>query len=258
VFVPAYNTETLSAAIDVSSFSSTNYAHVEIPIGYTVVLQNGAVSISLLFNGTTFSDGTTTYTPGSTIVLGNKTFTILGSGSIIISVLNTDTVICVAKGSMVLTPSGTVAADVLQCGDKVRTGDNRVVYITKMAQVVVVCANATNAPYVIEKDAFGINNPPNQLIVSPRHEIQIQPNLWEIPREAAKENKKVYQAKDTIGKKVEYYHFALTNYATDTLVVNGQPMEALNNTDISESYVWNKAKGGYIRNLGAKATIKLN
>jgi hypothetical protein len=255
-YVPIYNTGTLSTSIDVSALLETNYAHIEIPIGYTVVLQNRALSISLLFNGTNFSDGTTTYNTGSTIILGTKSFTIIGSGSITVSVQDTNAVICITKGSMVLTPSGNVAAETLKCGNKVITGDNRVVYITKIAQIVIAHANVVNAPYVIEKDAFGNNNPPNQLMLSPLHAIQIKPNLWEIPFSAAMVNKKVYQAKDKIGNAVEYYHFALENYATDTLVVNGQPVEALNNSNDAQSYLWNQEKGGYIRMFASKALAK--
>lgn len=85
--------------------------------------------------------------------------------------------------------------------------------------------------------------------ISPRHAIQIKPGLWEIPREASKENKRVYQNKDALGNKVIYYHITLPNYESDTLVANGQITESLNDGKVTESYIWSSDKRGYIRQL---------
>jgi hypothetical protein len=95
--------------------------------------------------------------------------------------------------------------------------------------------------------------------VSPRHAIQLSPGLWEIPQEAAKDNKLVYQNQDCIGKTVVYYHFSLLNYATDTTIVNGQATEVLNDGKYSESYYWNNSLKGYerkIKNKSAKSISK--
>jgi hypothetical protein len=236
-----------AATIDVSAVSDTNYVHFEVPIGYTITLQNGAESIALTYNGTNYSDGSNTYTVGSVIILGNKTFSLIGIGSSEFEVTNTEEVICVTKGSMIQTPSGAAAVETLRAGDKVITGDGRAVRITKMKQIVVVSATPINAPYVIEQGAFGVNMPPSRLEVSPRHAIQLPNGLWEIPREAAKENKLVHQNKDVIGKTVVYYHYSLPNYASDTTIVNGLITEALNDGQVKESYTWNNEKRGYVR-----------
>ena len=244
-YVPQFTAQT--ATVDVSSASSTNYVQFEVPIGYTVVLQNGAATLSLVYNGTNFSDGTNTYNAGSIIVLGTKTLTLVGIGSGIVNVQDTSQIVCITKGSMVQTPVGNERVESLGVGDKVVTGDGRIVPITSMKQIVVVAANEQNAPYVIEKDAFGKNCPPNRLEVSPRHAIQLPSGLWEIPREASKDNKRVYQNKAVIGKQVVYYHFALPNYETDTAIVNGQITETLNDGKCVESYGWNEEKKGYMR-----------
>jgi hypothetical protein len=244
-FLPTFSGT--AATIDVSAVSDTNYVQFEVPIGYTITLQNGAESIALTYNGTNYSDGSNTYTVGSVIVLGNKTFSLIGIGSGQFEVTNTEDVICVTKGSMIQTPSGAAAVETLRAGDKVITGDRRAVRITKMKQIVVVSATPRNAPYVIEQGAFGVNMPPSRLEVSPRHAIQLSNGLWEIPREAAKENKLVYQNKDMIGKTVVYYHYSLPNYASDTTIVNGQITEALNDGQVKESYTWNNEKRGYVR-----------
>ena len=244
-YVPQFTAQT--ATVDVSSASSANYVHFEVPIGYTVVLQNGGASLSLVYNGTNFSDGSNTYNAGAIIVLGTKTFTLVGIGSGILNVQDSSQIVCITKGSMVQTPVGNERIESLGVGDKVVTGDGRIVPITSMKQIVVVAANEQNAPYVIEKDAFGKNSPPNRLEVSPRHAIQLPSGLWEIPREASKDNKRVYQNKAVIGKQVVYYHFALPNYETDTAVVNGQITETLNDGKCVESYGWNEEKKGYVR-----------
>ena len=247
-FVPVFTAS--SATVDVAGVSEADYLQFEVPVGYSIVLQNGANSIRLTYNGTNYSDdNANTYTAGSVIVLGSKTFTLIGIGTGAFGVQDNEQIICITKGSKILTPNGEVAVETLRVGDSVLTGEGRTVPITKMQQIVVVAASAINAPYVIEKDAFGLGVPPNRLEVSPRHAIQLPHGLWEIPREAANVNKMVYQNKAMIGKQVVYYHYALSNYATDTTVVNGQVTECLNDGQVKESYLWNEAKQGYVRTL---------
>jgi hypothetical protein len=244
-YLPQFTAQT--ATIDVSSASPTNYIQFEAPIGYTVILQNGATTLNLTYNGTNYSDGSNAYTAGAIIVLGDKTLTLVGIGSGLVGIENTSQIECITKGSMILTPSGYIPIEQLGAGDKVVTGDGRIARIQSMKQIVIVEANAKNAPYVIEKDALGTGFPPNRIEVSPRHAVQLPSGLWEIPREAAKDNKLVYQNKAAIGNRVVYYHFALPNYATDTTVVNGQITETLNDGKCVESYVWKNEKKGYAR-----------
>ena len=154
---------------------------------------------------------------------------------------------CVVEGMCVRTPSGDVPIENLRPGDSVITSNNREVSIIKRKIIVVSKTTKATAPYMIEKHAFGINNPPAELCLSPRHGIQIADNLWEIPREAACDNNKVRQME--LGKSVTYYHLSLPNYETDTLIVNGQNIESLNDGKLIESYGWNKEHKGYVRYL---------
>jgi hypothetical protein len=246
VFYPVYTSQT--ATVDVSAASPTNYVHVEVPVGYSVTLQNGAASLKLTNNGTSYvDDSATVYTVNTAILLGSKTFTILGIGSIVVDGEDSNAVECLTAGTELLTPSGNIAIDSLRQGDHVITGNKEVVPIERIHKIVVVNATDKNAPYVIEKEAFGVNCPPNRLEVSPRHAIQLRPGVWEVPREAAKENKRVYQNKDAIGSKVIYYHVTLPNYERDTIVANGQITEALNDGKVMESYAWSAAQRGYVR-----------
>ena len=247
-FVPEYDAVTKTAEVVLDNTTSNEYVHIEVPIGYSFLLKNGNESVLLTFDGTQFSDGVDTYTSGSSIVLGNRTFTFVGIGSLTIKQELFVDVICVVKGSKVLTPAGNVNVEDLKVGDRVITCDGRIVPITKMRQTAVAKATTTNAPYVIEKDAFYINCPPERLNVSPRHAIMIKPGLWEIPVEAAKEKKDaVYQNKEALGQKVVYYHFSLQNYQSDNVIVNGQPTESMNDGSCLESYVWDNELKGYKR-----------
>jgi hypothetical protein len=254
IVYPNYVSNT--ATVDAASANSENYLHIEVPINYSFTLQNGAESILLTFNGTAFTSEEITYNVDSSIVLGDKTFTLHGIGSAMFEVSNSNQIVCIVKGSMIQTPSGDVPIENLHTGDIVVTGDGREVPIISMKQITVVAASTNNAPYVIEKDAFGINYPSYRLEVSPRHAIQLKNGLWEIPREAAKVNPRVYQKKESFGKQVVYYHFALPNYATDTTIVNGTTTEVLNDGKYKESYVWNNVKNGYERTLKTDKPLK--
>jgi hypothetical protein len=236
-----------TATINVAAVANTNYIHSEVPVGYSVTFQNGIDSVTLTNNGSSYTDGTNTYTTNTSFVLGDKRYTIVGIGSLFINPSNRN-VECMVAGTQILTPAGYVPIETLKEGDQVITGTKEIAPISNFHKVIVLRATEQNAPYIIEKDAFGANCPPNRLEVSPRHAIQLEPGLWEMPREAAKDNKRVYQNKDVIGKQVVYYHFSLPNYETDTIVVNGQITECLNDgKKVSESYVWNKQRHGYIR-----------
>jgi hypothetical protein len=153
------------------------------------------------------------------------------------------------KGTGVKTINGEVPIETLRIGDLVVTGDNRAVPIKHIENIVVAQCEQNNVPYIIEKDAFGPNLPPNKLFVSPRHAIQLKGDLWEIPREAAKGNKKVYLDESSLGKTIVYYHISLPDYKTDTLVANGQITECLNDGKYVENYEWDQEAGGYTRKL---------
>ena len=63
------------------------------------------------------------------------------------------------------------------------------------------------------------------------------------------DNKKVYADAEVLGKQVIYYHLALPDYATDTIVANDLVTECLNDGKYAESYGWDQAAHGYRRTL---------
>jgi hypothetical protein len=246
VYVPAY-TATL-ATIDISNFNNSHYFHAEVPVTYSLKIVNGVDEITITFDGTKFVDAATqNYVVNDQIILGSKTLTLVGIGSGNFGVTNTGEATCMMEGTLITTPAGNQAIETLRTGDMVVTGARTVAPITKINKIVVVRAIDINVPYVIQKGAFGENSPPQDMHVSPRHAIQLRPGLWEIPREAAKENAKVYKDASALDKRVIYYHFSLPNYETDTIIANGQVTECLNDGSVKESYTWSAAEKGYKR-----------
>jgi hypothetical protein len=250
VTFPAYVSQ--SATVDLSTTNADNYLHIEIPIGYSVTLSNGASSIAIAFNGTNFTSGLTTIGLNNNIVIGGKTFKLVAIGSAMLQLQGGGgggEVVCMAEDTLIKTPNGEIQIQSLCEGDMVTTGDNRVVPITKIEKIIVATCASNNVPYVIEKDAFGPSLPPAPMRVSPRHAIQLKPDLWEIPREAAKVNKKVYIDSSALNNLAVYHHFALPDYSKDTIVANGQITECLNDGAYVESYEWNAAENGYVRKI---------
>jgi hypothetical protein len=241
--------------IDATSANLANYLHIEIPINKSITLSNNGVLAQLTYDGSALIFAETPLSVDSVIIIDDKSFTIRGIGSGMFEISNYTNVVCMKEGTSILTPTGNKAIETLKADELIVSGDGRQLPIHKITTVVVVKATKTNAPYIIEKNAFGTNCPPNQLVVSPRHAIQLKPGYWEIPCEAAKENKAVYQDKEQLNKRVVYYHITLPNYETDTLIANGQITEALNDGKIKESYVWDKKEHGYVRNISIPQNI---
>jgi hypothetical protein len=247
VFFPSFTSNT--AILDITNDTSVGYIHVEVPVNYSVTLKNNSSTYTISFDGTNYTSGATQIPIGTTIVLGNKTLQLAGIGSAFFDQGAGNNVVCLTEGTEVLTPSGEIPIEKLKKGDTIVTGDRRSVPIVSVEKIIVVNSAANNAPYVIEKDAFGPSQPAARLRVSPRHAVQIKPDLWEIPREAAKDNKNVYLDEESLDKEVVYYHIQLPDYATDTLVTNGIVTECLNDGKYVESYEWDRVERGYKRVL---------
>jgi hypothetical protein len=235
--LPSYTLGT--ATVDVTLIADVaKYIHLEIPGTYTVTLQVGAEST--LINNPNLGDQ---------YVIGGFTFTVVAKGSLLLELSSNSGVVCILEGTEILTTKGYTPIENLRKGSKIITGDKRIAPIQNIYKITVAKSKPINAPYKIAKHAFG-DSPTNDVYVSPRHAIQIKPDVWEIPCEAVKDNKKITQDKDLMGKQVIYYHFTLPSYETDTVVAKGGLVsECLNDGSVIESYGWNKAVGGYIRYL---------
>jgi hypothetical protein len=158
---------------------------------------------------------------------------------------------CLVEGTKVLTASGYVNVEDLKAGTRIVTGDKRSVEVVKVHSTKYNRTTSITSPYIIEKDAFGVNYPQQQIKISGRHTIQLKSGLWEVPSEAARSNNgKVRQV--PIGSSVQYYHVELPDYEKDTMIADGLIVESYNNGNYDESYTWNAAKQGYERKVVRK------
>jgi hypothetical protein len=138
----------------------------------------------------------------------------------------------------------------LRNGDIIMTADGRkvpvVIYSTRISKTTEI-----NAPYLIPADTFGTHMPPRDIMLSPKHAIQIRKNVWEIPQFAAERYPAI--RKTRIGEPVAYYHIELPNYFTDNIIANGAVCESLGVKAAKllpkgkALYTFSKKAGGFIR-----------
>ena len=149
---------------------------------------------------------------------------------------------CFVAGTRILTPTGYKCVEILKDHDEVVTSDGRTVSI-KVYKTTIETTDEDTAPYVIPKDAFGLNNPDEDLHVSGKHVIRDGCGKWQIPMHllAARQY--------GVGSPITYYHIECPDYFHDDLVANGAVVESFrNNQGTSElSYTWNEELRGYTR-----------
>jgi hypothetical protein len=125
---------------------------------------------------------------------------------------------CLVAGTRIATPSGYLPVEQLKSGDKVVTAAGKVVPIKMFQRTIPVTTTAT-APYVIQKGAFGSQNPKADVTLSPLHAIQVRRGVWEIPKYAATRYPGVHQK--VVGESVTYYHVETPDYFHDNLLIEG-------------------------------------
>jgi BspA type Leucine rich repeat region (6 copies)/Hint domain len=246
-----------SVIIDITSVSTSQYLFIEVPIGYSITLTNNGASKTLLFNGTNYTSGSSTYGLASPISIGNKVYTILGTGSILGGVEdNNDSVQCFVAGTKVLTAAGYKAVETLASSDKIVTADGRTVAFN-LYSTHVKSATKETAPYVIPANTFGSKSPAADLTLSPLHAIQSRKGVWQIPKYAALTHSAIYQV--CLGEQVTYYHVELPNFFTDNIVAEGTVVESygLKQTKgMKNVYKFNTSLNGFTRISNAKTTVR--
>lgn len=157
---------------------------------------------------------------------GRNYFTYVGPNSqtTVLSYTNASTIPCFVEGTRIVTPVGERAVETLKNGDIIMTADGRKVPVT-IYSTRIKETTETTAPYLIPADAFGSHMPPRDIMLSPKHAIQIRKNVWEIPQFAAERYHSI--KKTRIGESVAYYHIELPNYFTDNIIANGAVCESL-------------------------------
>ena len=141
-----------------------------------------------------------------------------------------------------MTPEGYKCVETLKDHDEVVTSDGRIVRI-QVYKTTIETTDEETAPYVIPKDAFGENNPDEDLHVSGKHIVKDGRGVWQAPMHLS------CARQYGVGAPMTYYHIECPDYFHDDLVANGAVVESFRNKQgTSEvSYEYSKELGGYTR-----------
>lgn len=163
---------------------------------------------------------------------------------------------CFPAGQKLLTTEGFKNVEDVKTGDRAITSDKRIVKVK--AYTYDVMGTEQTAPYKISAHAFGTNNPPNDICLSPWHALQVGNNAWQKPRIARMFNNRVQQY--DVDKPVSYYHFETPDYLRDNLIVNGAVVESYEGHQLKtvkqNTYTFNDTTRTFSRIT--KADIKRN
>ena len=122
---------------------------------------------------------------------------------------------CFMANAPVLTPTGYAPISSLAEGDKVMTGDGRVVAIQRFSHTRVAAGPSVN-PYVIPKGLYGATK---ELLISPDHRISTANGLLEARLLGLEQSE--------MTGIIDYYNLELPSWAQDTMVVAGVVVESL-------------------------------
>jgi len=207
-----------------------------------------------LYIGPLGSSTTTQYTLGDEISLlsvnGTSAYYSAAASSMI-TVDNTqessETVPCFLKRTRVLTTKGYKPIEKITRRDRILTSDNTVTKC-KLIKTRIYKATHETVPYKIPKNTFQKGIPSRDVYVSPWHAIRIsKEGIWTTPSDI-KNTKKLT---GYIGKSFVYYNIETEDYLSDTLVVEGLPVETYggNSPHKVEYCRISKDNGMYIRQL---------
>jgi len=158
---------------------------------------------------------------------------------------------CFPEGTRILTPLGYKFVETIQDGYLVITAANRQVPV-KVFKRTVHAADSSTAPYLIPKYSLS-SFPTSDLRLSPLHAFRLQPDLWQIPKYAAKQNKQIKQY--GIGMPVTYYHLECPNYFQDNLLVDGSIVESYGKNQVDSTvptYTFIPGRKGFVRTAKPK------
>ena len=156
---------------------------------------------------------------------------------------------CFVAGTRIMTPTGYKCVETLKDHDEVVTSDGRTVSI-QVYNTTIETTDEDTAPYVIPKDAFGLNNPDEDLHVSGKHIIRDGRGVWQAPMYLS------CARQYGVGSPMTYYHIECPDYFHDDLIANGAVVESFRNKQgTSEvSYEYSKDLRGYVRVMEALET----
>jgi hypothetical protein len=174
----------------------------------------------LITGETSIAVNSVEYDVGDTVVLGNKLFRVVFTGSVGLMAQNNDANIyvpCIVGGQRVLTPEGYRNVETLKDGNLIVTGEGR--------HVPVKVYRSSIAKTTIHTAPISITMNDKIIRLSPHHAYKIHANGWMIPS-AALTGQINGVTQDEIGQRVVYYHLETPNYLRDDIVLDGCVVES--------------------------------
>jgi len=126
-------------------------------------------------------------------------------------------VLCLTKGTRVLTPNGYLPVETIRKHDYITTHDGRNVMVKYIHQSKHYSVSEMEAPFLVCANSYAENIPLNDIKLSPDHLIHIGDDLWMTPRQIAKKSKDVVQY--DLGNDIHYFAIMTSNYFQDNLVI---------------------------------------
>uniref|UniRef100_A0A6C0DAR2 Fibronectin type-III domain-containing protein n=1 Tax=viral metagenome TaxID=1070528 RepID=A0A6C0DAR2_9ZZZZ len=169
------------------------------------------------------------------------------------TVPQTNNIPCFVAGTLIRTPTGEKAVELLRNGDTVVTADGRSVPVNVYSTTLNKTTKGT-APYLVPAHSFGRNSPPADIRLSPLHAFQIKKGLWMNSLYA--NNKAVQQY--AVGEAITYYHVECPNFFRDNLLANGCVVESFAGRQVANPkniYTFNSRLGGFTRATGVTKTV---
>lgn len=224
---------------DFNSGFNTNNPTGEASGGYTFSALSTTTYGSLSYNTT---NGTWAFTIDKSALFASHSdqtvsFTVTGTQAFF---SNTDTVnikllICVARGTLILTPEGPVPVEALEAGDLVTTADGRQEALrwigSRRVSAGELSADPALRPILIPRDALGDGVPGRDLLVSPQHRVLVSGWRSElffgerevlVPAKALVNDRDIRTGDWSAG--VEYFHLLLDRH--EIILTEGAPTES--------------------------------
>jgi len=157
---------------------------------------------------------------------------------------------CIPAGQLIRTSRSDVPVETVKSGDHISTPDGRSVVVKVYKSTT--SANGHKAPYLIPAHTFRPGYPKKDIQLSPKHKIQIGPDLWLSAEKASKMYPAIKQLLST--SFVRYFHFETPDFLTDDLIVEGSVVESYG-PNYCEKYL--KGKQPYVWSETHKAEIRM-
>lgn len=168
------------------------------------------------------SENTSTHTVTITAP-SNPNFQLTLLNATAADVMNSLTVACLLRGTLVQTPAGEVAVEALSIGDLVTTVDGAAKAIkwigTRSFGGAFVRGNDRVTPVQIRAGALGVNTPSRDLFVSPEHAVLVEGVL--VPAEKLVNGSSILRASGI--ELVDYFHLEFET--PEVVITNGAPTE---------------------------------